>query len=96
MEDLVPEPYRKGFKISHRNTFKIKSAVFYKDWDVCGSWIRFEIHEKNSQGYFDWFKHSTLGIALPENKGKNSWRIIYWNRGEELWVLRWTLPKFNK
>lgn len=49
-----------------------------------------EVHDKGCA--CSYCKEGKVGLILPENKGRNSWRAIRWKWRGALHVLRWTLP----
>lgn len=58
-------------------------------------WIIREVHYAFTCdcSYCREFGHKLFGIALPECKAPNSWRIIYWRWKGNLHIIRWTLAK---
>lgn len=66
------------------------------DFTLFGAWVLKERHLFGcSCSYCREFK-GTCGLALPECKESNSWRVLWWRRGERLNVLRWTMPTFYR
>ncbi len=59
---------------------------------IHGACILREAHDKGCS--CSYCKEGRVGIVLPENKGRNSWRALQWKWRGKLHVLRWTLPKW--
>ena len=56
------------------------------------SWILRETHYKLCECSYCKEFNGSCGMALPECKARNSWRIIWWRKNDKLEILRWTLP----
>jgi len=70
--------------------------MFNTKWSatILGAWISREVHPvKCTCSYCRKFT-GKFGIALPQNKGSGSWRILWWRYKNQLHVLRSTLPKY--
>lgn len=62
-------------------------------WTFHGSFtVLREAHDKGCQ--CSYCKKGQVGLLLPENKARNSWRSIRWRWRGGLQVLRWTLPSW--
>jgi hypothetical protein len=61
---------------------------------VLGAWILRESHDTLCGCSYCREMGGTIGLALPECKARNSWRVLWWVRNGKLQVLRWTLPKW--
>ena len=59
---------------------------------ISGACILREAHDKGCS--CSYCKSGEVGLILPANKGRNSWRAIRWKWRGKLHVLRWTLPKW--
>lgn len=63
--------------------------------EIFGANVLVECHENNcSCSYCQKFT-GKFGIALPENKGRTSWRVIWWRYNDTLNCIRWTLPSLK-
>lgn len=60
---------------------------------ILGAWILREEHDTLCGCSYCREMGGTIGIALPECKASNSWRVVWWVRNKRLQVLRWTLPR---
>lgn len=74
--------------------------LFRNKWLPFVSWPHFEIHYPICTcSYCKTWSHDNkthwqdkrFGLELPENKGKNSWRILYLRTKKRRFYLRWTL-----
>ena len=59
---------------------------------ILGAWILREEHDMLCGCSYCREMGGTIGLALPEYKARNSWRVLWWVRNNRLQVLRWTLP----
>lgn len=58
-----------------------------------GSWILLERHVRRCEcSYCE--KKDGIGFMFPEDKSRNSWRILYFRTKMKAFYLRWTLPNF--
>lgn len=59
-----------------------------KKWTFFNIIILYEIHHDDCKCSYCYEFHGTVGIALPENKARNSWRILWWRKNKQLNILR--------
>ena len=71
--------------------FDYMCATFWEKHFLKSTILREEHSDKCDCSYCKQF-HGTIGIALPECKKWNAWRIIWWRKNNKLNILRWTLP----
>ena len=57
--------------------------------------ILFEKHEMGDTCSYCKTFPGHVGLKLPEDRGKNSWRVLYFRTDTMNYYLRWTLPKWK-
>lgn len=60
-----------------------------------GASVLFERHRIPCNCSYCRGEHGRLPLWLPEDKGRNSWRVIYMRGFRSRFYLRWTLPRWG-